>query len=177
MGQKILLAIDDSENAIRAVEFVANTFTADSRITLFNVVQDTATMCEMNSPELTPYFTSQQSSFCLLEEKKKELVTKDLQKGKTMLLDAGFEEKNILLKDNINKLGKLPLLHEPGERYHYGLEMDVLGRLVEIWSGLPLDEFFRQRIFVPLGMNDTHFYLPEEKSKPIHKHDFQRSDR
>jgi nucleotide-binding universal stress UspA family protein len=105
MAQKILLAIDDSENAIRAVEFVANTFTADSRITLFNVVQDTATMCEMNSPELTPYFTSQQSSFCLLEEKKKELVTEALQKSKTILLDAGFEENNITIKAELKKDG------------------------------------------------------------------------
>ena len=105
MAQKILLAIDDSENAIRAVEFVANTFTVDNRITLFNVVQDTATMCEMNSPELTPYFTSQQSSFCLLEEKKKELVTEALQKSKTILLDAGFEEKNITIKAELKKDG------------------------------------------------------------------------
>lgn len=105
MAQKILLAIDDSENAIRAVEFVANTFTADNRITLFNVVQDTATMCEMNSPELTPYFTSQQSSFCLLEEKKKELVTEALQNSKTILLDAGFEEKNITIKAELKKDG------------------------------------------------------------------------
>ena len=105
MAQKILLAIDDSENAIRAVEFVANTFTADNLITLFNVVQDTATMCEMNSPELTPYFTSQQSSFCLLEEKKKELVTEALQKSKTILLDAGFEEKNITIKAELKKDG------------------------------------------------------------------------
>jgi nucleotide-binding universal stress UspA family protein len=105
MAQKILLAIDDSENAIRAVEFVANTFTADNRITLFNVVQDTATMCEMNSPELTPYFTSQQSSFCLLEEKKKELVTEALQKSKTILLDAGFEENNITIKAELKKDG------------------------------------------------------------------------
>ena len=105
MAQKILLAIDDSENAIRAVEFVANTFTVDNRITLFNVVQDTATMCEMNSPELTPYFTSQQSSFCLLEEKKKELVTEALQKSKAILLDAGFEEKNITIKAELKKDG------------------------------------------------------------------------
>ena len=105
MAKKILLAIDDSENAIRAVEFVANTFTADNRITLFNVVQDTATMCEMNSPELTPYFTSQQSSFCLLEEKKKELVTEALQKSKAILLDAGFEEKNITIKAELKKYG------------------------------------------------------------------------
>ena len=105
MAKKILLAIDDSENAIRAVEFVANTFTVDNRITLFNVVQDTATMCEMNSPELTPYFTSQQSSFCLLEEKKKELVNEALQKSKTILLDAGFEEKNITIKAEFKKDG------------------------------------------------------------------------
>lgn len=105
MAKKILLAIDDSENAIRAVEFVANIFTTDSLITLFNVVQDTATMCEMNSPELTPYFTSQQSSFCLLEEKKKDLVAKALQKSKTILLDAGFEEKNITIKAELKKNG------------------------------------------------------------------------
>jgi len=105
MAKKILVAIDDSENAIRAVEFVANTFTTDNRITLFNVVQDTATMCEMNSPELTPYFTSQQKSFCMLEEKKKELVTKALQKSKTILMDAGFEEKNITLKAELKKNG------------------------------------------------------------------------
>jgi nucleotide-binding universal stress UspA family protein len=105
MAKKILLAIDDSENAIRAVEFVANSFTADNRITLFNVVQDTATMCEMNSPELTPYFTSQQSSFCLLEEKKKELVTQALKQSKTILMDAGFEEKNITIKAELKKNG------------------------------------------------------------------------
>lgn len=105
MAKKILLAIDDSENAIRAVEFVANIFTTDSLITLFNVVQDTATMCEMNSPELTPYFTSQQSSFCLIEEKKKDLVAKALQKSKTILLDAGFEEKNITIKAELKKNG------------------------------------------------------------------------
>jgi nucleotide-binding universal stress UspA family protein len=105
MAKKILVAIDDSENAIRAVEFVANTFTTDNRVTLFNVVQDTATMCEMNSPELTPYFTSQQKSFCLLEEKKKELVTKALQKSKTIFMDAGFEEKNITLKAELKKNG------------------------------------------------------------------------
>ncbi|GMQ80042.1 MAG: hypothetical protein BMS9Abin03_511 [Thermodesulfobacteriota bacterium] len=105
MAKKILVAIDDSENAMRAVEFVANTFITDNRITLFNVVQDTAAMCEMNSPELTPYFTSQQSSFCLLEEKKKELVSMALQKSKAILTDAGFEEKNITIKAELKKTG------------------------------------------------------------------------
>ncbi|MCP3928000.1 MAG: beta-lactamase family protein [Bacteroidetes bacterium] len=78
-------------------------------------------------------------------------------------ISEGFEERNILLADNVKKLATLPLLHEPGERYHYGLEMDVLGRLVEVWSGMSLDKFLSQRIFQPLGMKDTYFYPPENK--------------
>ena len=105
MGKKILLAIDDSENARRAVEFVAKFFAPDNKITLFNVIPDTATLCAMNSPELAPYFISQQSSFCLLEEKKKKLVNEALKKAKRILLDAKFEEKNITIKSEIKKRG------------------------------------------------------------------------
>jgi nucleotide-binding universal stress UspA family protein len=105
MEKKILLAIDDSENARRAVEFVAIFFAPDNKITLFNVIPDTAALCAMNSPELTPYFTSQQSSFCLLEEKKKKLVNEAMQKAKRILLDAKFEEKNITIKSEIKKKG------------------------------------------------------------------------
>lgn len=82
-------------------------------------------------------------------------------------ITEGFEDRHMILEDNIKNLAKLPLLHEPGERYHYGLEMDVLGRLVEVWSGVTLNEFFEQRIFKPLGMNDTYFYLPEDKYKQL----------
>ena len=105
MRKKILVTIDDSENALRAVEFVSNSFSKDNKITLFNVIQDTATLCEMNSPELTPYFTSQQSAFCLLEDKKKELVRQALEKAKAMLLDAGFDENNIITKAEFKKKG------------------------------------------------------------------------
>ena len=105
MEKKILLAIDDSENARRAVEFVANFFAPENKITLFNVIPDTATLCAMNSPGLTPYFISQQSSFCLLEEKKKKLVNEAMQKAKRILLDAKFEEKNITIKSEIKKKG------------------------------------------------------------------------
>ena len=105
MDKKILVAIDDSENAMRAVEFIANLFATESKITLFKVMQDTAALCEMNSPELTPYFKSQQSSFCLLEEKKQELVNQAVQKAKEILMDAGFEEKNITVKSVIKKKG------------------------------------------------------------------------
>jgi CubicO group peptidase (beta-lactamase class C family) len=59
-------------------------------------------------------------------------------------------------------LGKLPLLFDPGGRWLYSVSIDVVGRLVEVVSGQPLGEFFRQRIFEPLGMVDTGFAVPEE---------------
>ncbi|MDF1593640.1 MAG: hypothetical protein P1P89_19200 [Desulfobacterales bacterium] len=71
MGRKILVAFDDSKNAMRAVQFVAESFSPDNNVTLLSVLQNTAALCEMNSPELTPYFVSQQDSFCVLEDKKK----------------------------------------------------------------------------------------------------------
>jgi len=65
--------------------------------------------------------------------------------------------------DNVKRLAPLPLLFNPGERFEYSLGVDVLGRLVEVVSGKPLDEFFRTRIFEPLGMKDTSFFPPENK--------------
>jgi CubicO group peptidase (beta-lactamase class C family) len=67
------------------------------------------------------------------------------------------------LEDNVKRLASVPLLFNPGERWEYGLSVDVLGRLVEVVSGKPLDEFFRVRIFEPLGMKDTYFYPPSDK--------------
>lgn len=70
----------------------------------------------------------------------------------------------VKLADNIRKLAKLPLHHNPGEKWTYGEGLDVLGYLIEITSGLPFDRFLRTRLFDPLRMDDTWFYLPEEKS-------------
>jgi CubicO group peptidase (beta-lactamase class C family) len=67
------------------------------------------------------------------------------------------------IEDSVKRLAGVPLLFQPGERWEYGLSVDVLGRLVEVVSGQPLDEFFRTRIFEPLGMKDTYFYPPEDK--------------
>ncbi len=63
----------------------------------------------------------------------------------------------------IKKLGKLSLISHPGEEFHYGMSVDVLGYLVEVISGMTFDEFLQQRIFSPLQMNDTYMILPEEK--------------
>jgi CubicO group peptidase (beta-lactamase class C family) len=65
------------------------------------------------------------------------------------------------IQENVERLAGVPLLFNPGERWEYGLGVDVLGRLVEVVSGRPLDEFLRMRIFEPLGMKDTCFYPPE----------------
>jgi nucleotide-binding universal stress UspA family protein len=125
MDKKVLVAIDDSENAMRAVEFIANLFTTNNKITLFNVIQDTAALCEMNSPELTPYFKSQQSSFCTLEEKKQELVNQALQKARKILMDAGFDENNITIKSGIKKSG---VARDIVKEAQSGYNVIVLGR-------------------------------------------------
>jgi CubicO group peptidase (beta-lactamase class C family) len=75
-----------------------------------------------------------------------------------------FTSEPIAIGETMRKLAALPLLHEPGERFMYGLNTDMLGYLVEVVSGMPLDRFFAERIFTPLGMPDTHFYLPEGKA-------------
>lgn len=76
---------------------------------------------------------------------------------------SGIGNHDGLLADKMKILGGLPLRHHPGEDYTYGLNSDVLGYLVEVLSGMPFDQFLKTRIFQPLGMNDTYFYLPKEK--------------
>lgn len=67
------------------------------------------------------------------------------------------------LAELTTKLGQLPLICEPGTRFCYSVSTDVLGRIVEVVSGQPLDEFLQERIFEPLEMNDTGFYVPADK--------------
>jgi len=71
------------------------------------------------------------------------------------------------LSDAMNRLGGLPLFFQPGEQWKYGLNADVLGYLVQVWSGLSLEEFFAKRIFQPLGMKDTYFNMPMEKASRL----------
>jgi CubicO group peptidase (beta-lactamase class C family) len=69
----------------------------------------------------------------------------------------------IILADIMKTLGSLPLMFDPGTQYRYGLNTDLLGYLVEVISGMSLNEFLTERLLGPLGMEDTYFYLPEEK--------------
>jgi CubicO group peptidase (beta-lactamase class C family) len=67
------------------------------------------------------------------------------------------------LPDMVQRLVELPLAYQPGDEWRYSLATDVLGYLVEVISDMPLDVFFEEKIFRPLGMEDTAFYVPEEK--------------
>ncbi len=71
------------------------------------------------------------------------------------------------LADMTKKLAAQPLLFQPGDQWEYSLADDVLGRLVEVVSGMPYDKFLDQRLFKPLGMKDTCFFLPEDKDSRI----------
>jgi CubicO group peptidase (beta-lactamase class C family) len=80
-----------------------------------------------------------------------------------MYMDVNVLDRDSTLQAMVDKLGKIPLLHQPGERWHYSVSVDVQGYLVEKLSGQPFPEFLKQRIFDPLGMKDTSFYVPPEK--------------
>src|ERR1700746_3545123 len=76
---------------------------------------------------------------------------------------SGLLQYDGTIGDSVKHLAALPLLFNPGDGFEYSLSIDVLGRLVEVVSGKPLDEFFRTRIFDPLGMRDTYFFPPDNK--------------
>jgi len=80
-----------------------------------------------------------------------------------MIIDANVLNARAPLQDMITGLAKIPLLAQPGTRWSYSIGVDVQGYLVEKFSGQPFAEFVRTRIFEPLGMKDTAFYVPKEK--------------
>jgi CubicO group peptidase (beta-lactamase class C family) len=82
-------------------------------------------------------------------------------------ISSGLGVIDASLLDRMKVLGGLPLQFQPGERWMYGLNTDLLGCLVEVISGLSLEEFIRKNISEPLGMNDTYFNLPKEKANRL----------
>lgn len=79
----------------------------------------------------------------------------------------GLTVEGHTLASQMPLLAKQPLLFEPGSKFAYGLNSDVLGYLIEVVSGKPLDQFFTEQIFRPLDMSDTYFYLPEDKAERL----------
>jgi len=93
---------------------------------------------------------------------------------KNNMLGVGLSHPSWTTEEFINRLAAVPLVFQPGDHFMYGLNMDVLGRIVEAVSGEKLADYFRKHIFEPLGMKDTYFYLPKEKQSrlaPIYSYD------
>ena len=87
--------------------------------------------------------------------------------GANTYIDRKYRKAKILdrkhNKDFISEISDIPLYHEPGSGWRYGVSTDVCGYLIEVLSGQNLDEFLSDRIFTPLNMVDTHFQLPKDK--------------
>lgn len=82
-------------------------------------------------------------------------------------IPSGIGTTKSTIQEKMELLATLPLQHNPGERFTYGLNIDLLGYLIEIWSGEPLDKFMQKNIFIPLEMNDTYFHLPQKKQNRL----------
>ncbi len=79
----------------------------------------------------------------------------------------GARTSGVTLQEFVERVASMPLQSQPGTRWNYSVSTDVCGRLVEILSGQTLDEFFEQRIFKPLKMHDTGFWVPEDKQSRL----------
>jgi nucleotide-binding universal stress UspA family protein len=122
---RILVGLDDSDNAMRAVEFIAANFTPEHEITIFSVFLDTSMICDYYSPGLTPYFLTEQKSFCEMENKKREALRNAQEKAKALLMRAGFQAKNITVKTQPKSRGVArDIIDEAATGYH----IVVLGR-------------------------------------------------
>ena len=80
--------------------------------------------------------------------------------------------RSISIEDMVSNAARVPLYEQPGTRWRYGISTTILGRLIEVWSGVSLDTFFEQRIFKPLGMTDTVFWVDDsrlERFGPVYR--------
>jgi CubicO group peptidase (beta-lactamase class C family) len=82
---------------------------------------------------------------------------------KELYAKEGVDWKDVTAAEQIARLAKVPLAHQPGTTFEYGLSTDVLGRIVEAVSGVPLGQFLQKRLFTPLGMTDSAFVVPQDK--------------
>jgi CubicO group peptidase (beta-lactamase class C family) len=116
------------------------------------------------------------SAALVLEPAQREMTIQDLLRhtsgltygvfGKSLVKqkynDANLLDANQTLAEFISKLSKVPLAHQPGTMWDYSMSTDVLGRVVEVVSGMPFDQFVAERITKPLGLSDTGFFVAEQ---------------
>ena len=105
MAKKILVAVDESKNSMKAVKYVANGIQPTGKVTLFSVLPDSTAACGLDSPTLTPLFNQNRKAFCAIEDTKKDHVKEFMEKAKAVLVEAGFPSKNVTVKIRKKKAG------------------------------------------------------------------------
>ena len=105
MANRILLAADNSKNALQAVDYAVKTFKPDSTITLLSILPDPTQGCELSGPSLAPIFKENIEAFCTIEDAKKSAVEGFMEEAKKKLEKAGFPDKNIAIRVRKKKSG------------------------------------------------------------------------
>ena len=105
MVKKILVAVDESKNSMKAVNYVAKGMNSSATVTLLSVLPDATAACGLDSPALTPLFKEHIHSFCALEDAKKHSVKEFMEKAKMVLVKGGFPSKNLTIKIRKKKIG------------------------------------------------------------------------
>jgi len=104
MGNRVLLAVDNSRGALKAVGYVAKNLNRDARLTLFSVLPEATDACGLDGPSLTPLFRQNIKTFCTIEEAKKAAVQGFMEEAKKTLVRSGFPSKNVSIKIRKKKL-------------------------------------------------------------------------
>lgn len=105
MAKKILVAVDESKNSLKAVNYVAKGMQPSGTVTLFSVIPDPTAACDLDGPSLTPLFNQSRKAFCALEDTKKDHLKEFMEKAKHVLVEAGFPSKNVTVKIRKKKAG------------------------------------------------------------------------
>ena len=140
---------------------------------------------QFKSPKVLTYFNSKNYNYTTTPAKKKitilDLLThysgvsygrytvnkKYNEMYNTFIKDSVVElytTRKIFLEENITRLSRVPLVSQPGTSFEYGMSYDILGYIIELISGKSLKNFFKETFFIPLEMENTFFYIPEEKT-------------
>jgi len=105
MAKKILVAVDESKNSMKAVNYVAKAMQPTAMVVLFSVIPDPTSACGLDSPALTPIFKDNIQTFCAIEDSKKDSVKSFMEKAKRVLVESGFPSKNVATKIRKKKVG------------------------------------------------------------------------
>ncbi len=126
MENKILLAVDNSKNSLKAVKYVAKTVKPTSTVTMLSILPDPIAACELDGPSLAPIFKQNIKTFCTIADAKESAVRGFMEEAKKTLVNAGFPAKNVAIRIRKKKVGLARDILKEAERGKY--DTIVIGR-------------------------------------------------